>query len=424
MTSPARASALRALQTFRKTNQVSIPPCEKEADRRLCERMVTGTLQNERFLDACLSRFVTGGYRRLHPLLRDLLLLSGYQLLFLDRVPASAVVNDAVSLCRSNGLRHQAGFVNAVLRRVSEQREALLSLALPAAVRYSHPDWMAERLDARFGPDFTEALMRADQEPPQLRLQVNTLRCRDEDYLAMLAGAGVEVLFVNRELSSVSVHSTAVETLPGYAEGLFFVQDDAARLAVRLAGLRPGMRVLDVCAAPGGKSVAALLEGAEPLACDVSSRRLQRCEENARRLGLEIPLRVLDATVFTPELEAAFPAVLADAPCSGTGVIRRHPEIRRKTESDFRNLLSLQQAILDNVSRYVAPGGFLLYSTCSVMEEENEAQVRRFLEDHPGFALEPIGSGPDPVENGMYHSWPHLGGNDGFFAAKLRHNHD
>lgn len=420
MTSPARTSAFRALLTYRKTGQVSGLQCRQSVDRHLAERIVYGVLQNERYLDFCLAQFITRGFRRLHPAALDLLRLSAYQILFLDRIPESAIVNDAVSICRDGSYSHLAGFVNAVLRRLSENKEHVLSLSAPLSVRYSHPDWMVSRLIDRFGREFTEAILNADQSIPLLCIQVNTDRCTLEDFTALLRQNDIEVLSVNRELSSVQVNSSEVEKLPGYRDGLFYIQDDAAKYSVHLADMIPGTSVLDVCAAPGGKSIAAKLEGGNPISCDISSERIRRCVENYSRLGMDIPVRIQDAGEFQPEFEAHFSLVIADVPCSGTGVIRKHPEIRYKTESEFQNLLEIQRSILDNVSRYVVPGGLLLYSTCSVMQEENEDQVEGFLCLHPEYRLVAVNQENDPCQNGMYHSWPHLTGNDGFFAAKLR----
>lgn len=420
--SPSRLTAFRALRSYRKSARIIIPPCALDADRRLSERIVYGVLQNELFLDFLLSRFVKTGYSRLHPAVLDLLRLSAFQILFLDRIPVSAVVNDAVSICRQGDYSFQSGFVNAVLRKLAENKEAALKEKPPLYIHYSHPEWMVNRLVSRFGASFTEELLFADQAIPNLRIQINTNICSLDEYIIKLQNCGIHVLSVNRTLSSVLIPTTPVETLPGYQEGLFFIQDDAARLSVHLAGIRPGMKLLDACAAPGGKSIASVLEGGNPTSCDLSEARLKRCEGNYLRLRMEIPIQVMDASSFFPSFEASFPLVIADVPCSGTGVIRKHPEIRSKSEGDFFSLLPLQQSILNNLSRYVIPGGTLMYSTCSIMEEENEEQISRFLSSHSEFSLVPLPSADDPLQNGMFHSWPNISGNDGFFAAKLRKN--
>ena len=405
MIAPARLAAFLEL-TGRRSE---LDQLQKE-DRRLSERIVLSTGQNERFLDFCISRFATTPLSRMHPDVLWILRLSACQLLFFERIPASAAVNDAVALCRKKKASYAAGFVNAVLRRISEHREELFSQELDPAVRYSHPDWLEELLFSQIGEEETLAFFRANQEIPGLCVQVNTLRCSLKDYCSLLERAGIRILSVNPDFSSLQLSGTAVEKLPGYEEGMFYIQDDASRTAVRLAEIRPGQQVLDVCAAPGGKSMAAVLDGAGSVtSCDVSPSRLERCRENFSRLKFEIPVICADAAVFRPSLEGAFDTVLADVPCSGTGVIRRHPEIRKKERSELTVLLPIQSSILDNVSRYVTSGGVLLYSTCSVLREEDEAQTEAFLIRHPEFSLV-----------AEMRSWPQNSGNDGFYAAKMR----
>ena len=236
----------------------------------------------------------------------------------------------------------------------------------------------------------------------------------------MLKEKGIAVLDLNRELDSVLIRSCDPAALPGYDEGFFYVQDDAARAAVRICSLAPGMRVLDACSAPGGKSMAAALDRAEVTACDISEKRLARCCENFSRMKMNIAVCLQDAAVFRPDWEGRFDCVLADVPCTGTGIIRRHPEIREKKEEELFSLLPIQQAILNNLSRYVKPGGLLLYSTCSVLREEDEDQVCDFLGRHADYSPDTSSAASELCKEGIMRSWPQQNGNDGFFAAKLR----
>ena len=419
LNSPARTSALQILLHYRKSGVLTESDCEKAENRRLADRIAFGTVQNGRYLDAILGEFVRSGLQKLHPTVREILRMSAFQILFLDRVPDSAAVNDAVMLCRAQKCGYAAGFVNAVLRNLSRRKNSL-AVSDPA-VRCSHPDWLVDRLMRDFGKDVTEAFLKANQTLPELRLQLSGSRCSAEEYRTLLAEKGIEVLDLNREGDSVLVRRCDVRALPGYEEGLFYVQDDAARTAVRICDLEPGMKVLDACAAPGGKSIAAALLGAEVLACDISEKRLKRCRENFARMRLQIDVCRQDASVFRPEWEARFDCVFADVPCTGTGVIRRHPEIRDKAEEELFSLLPIQQAILLNLSRYVRPGGLLLYATCSVLREEDEEQVCQFLDRYKNFTLaacSPLNG--YSCKTGMLRSWPQQNGNDGFFAAKLR----
>ena len=415
--SPARSAALHALSLFRRQGREEIARCEREDDLRLAERLFYGVLQNERFLDYCLERFLSSS--RTHPYIMDLLRMSAYQILFLDRIPDSAAVNDAVKLCRASRQQYAAGMVNAVLRRVAAEKNDLLNRCSNPAIRYSCPDWFVEKLLLEHDAAFVEEYLQSCLRLPDLCLQVNTRKTSLRAYREQLLARHIEILSVREDFASVRITSTRVDRLPGYSEGLFFVQDDAARASVRMIGVQQGWCVLDACAAPGGKSMAAALDGAEVLSCDLNSVRLERCLENYRRLQMEIPAKKMDATAECSEFCNNFDAVIADVPCSGTGVIRKHPEIRRRSEREFEELLPIQYRILQNLSAYVKPGGVLLYSTCSVLNAENEQQIESFLREHPDFSLEAVTIPGFECKNGMLRSWTHQNGCDGFFAAKL-----
>ena len=223
----------------------------------------------------------------------------------------------------------------------------------------------------------------------------------------------------------VIINGGKVTALPGFEEGLFYVQDRAARIAVHAAGVMPGMRILDACAAPGGKSMAAVLDArgdCRLTGCDLHEKKLRLILSSAKRLGLEDCLDTLaaDARSFRPEWESSFDVVLADVPCSGLGVIRKRPEIRRKGEEELQALPQIQGAILDNLCRYVKPGGVLLYSTCTVLQAENRDQLSSFLQKHPDFSAEDFSVCGIHSADGCYSFWPQIDGTDGFFAAKLR----
>ena len=422
--SPARRAALQALQQFRLQGKAEPARCEREDDSRLAERLFFGVLQNERFLDTCITRYLSAA--KPHPSVMDLLRLGAYQILLLDRVPDSAAVNDAVTGCRASKQSYAAGMVNAVLRKISAEKLLLLKTdgSTDLAIRYSHPDWLVERLLREHDPDFVRSFLESNQEIPELCLQINTLRTTPEAFSALLRQKGIAPLSVREDFPSVTIPSRRVDMLPGYEEGLFFVQDNAARASVKIIGLKPGMRVLDACAAPGGKSMAAALEGADVLSCDVNISRLNRCTENYRRLGMDISTRQMDASTFCTDWSEAFDVVIADVPCSGTGVIRRHPEIRQRSIREVEDLCKMQTIILDNLARYVRPGGTLLYSTCSVLQNEDEEQVTAFLERYPSFSPVPVELKGFDCENGMLRSWPQRSGNDGFFAARLVKKND
>lgn len=318
-----------------------------------------GVIRNYALLDFWIDRHCT----RLDLPVRNLLRMGAYQLKLSDRIPESAAVNESVQLAKECGCKSAAGLVNAVLRKIAAE-ETVMPEEL--SIRYSQPDWFIKRMTDLRGEAFTRELLEAN----------NT--------------------------EAVIVKRTA------FAEGETYVQDPAAYRAVEMLGPKPGMRVLDCCSAPGGKSFTAgvlMNNTGEIVSCDIHANKLRLVAANAERLGIDIIRTVCaDASVFNPDFSEAFDAVIADVPCSGFGVIRKKPEIRFKKESEIANLPSIQRKILKNVSSYVKPGGRLLYATCTVFPEENE-EISRGLE---GFRL---------AEDKTF--WPNIDGTDGFYAALL-----
>ena len=395
----------------------------------LCSRIVYGVMQNRLLLDFCLGACCSQKVDHLQPPLLEILRIGAYQILFLDKIPDSAAVNQAVEQAKANRRGQAAGLVNAVLRQLSRNKQQLP--AIPErdslSIRYSHPRWLVKRLQAILGPE-TEALLAADNAPAPLTIQVNPLRTTEGALLQELEGAGVAAgphPWVPGCLELARAGD--LTALTPFQAGKFLVQDPAARLVSQIAGLQPGMRVLDVCAAPGGKSFAAAFQmedRGEITACDLHENKLKRIREGAERLGLTcIRTEAADGRVFRPEWEGAFDAVLVDAPCSGLGIIRKKPDIRYKKPDDLFTLPVIQRAILDNAARYVRPGGTLVYSTCTVLPEENEGVADSFLAEHPDFCRGPF-SLPQPVgeTEGQVTLWPHRHGTDGFYICAMRRN--
>ncbi len=435
MKNTARMAALQALERCERDGAWSSAALDaaiavnklEGKDASLASRLFLGVLQNETYLDYFIDLFCR---RRLETALRRILRLGVYQLLFLEKVPAHAAVSETVELCRAVGLERAVSLANAVLRRVAGERDRLPPVpgegtAAYLATRWSHPLWLAERLVSERGYAFTEGFFRANNESAPLCIQVNRLRVSPEDYCRALERAGISFRAWEELPGCLELDEGNVRLLPGYEDGLFYVQDRAARAAVSAAALRPGNRILDVCAAPGGKSFAALLDAegrASLVSCDIHEKKLRLIQSGARRLGLDAVLetRAMDARRFEACWEGAFDAVLADVPCSGLGVIRKRPEIRRKGQEELRDLPGIQAAILDNVSRYIKPGGVLLYSTCTILREENRDRIRLFLDKHPEFAAEDFRVFDRTSREGCMEFWPQTDGTDGFFAAKLR----
>ena len=416
----ARDAALRALIAFRRDGawpESALKDVLRGMDRReaaLATRLCNGVLQNRMLLDHWLSGFVRG---KLQPVVRDILRLAAYQLCFLDRIPPSAAVNEAVEQTRRLANQQAARLVNGVLRNLLRA----MPLALPddLSLRYSHPEPIVRLFLAQFGREETERILQTDNEAPQTVLQVNPLRGNAAALLEELPGAQPHPW-----LPGCLTVSGPVEQTAAFREGRVYVQDAAAHLAVAVSGIEPGMRVLDCCAAPGGKSFAAALQMQDRgtlYSCDIHPHRLDLIERGAERLGVSIlETHLQDASQPVPAWRGAMDVVLADVPCSGLGVIRKKPDIRYENLLDLQQLPQLQLQILQNVARYVRPGGVLLYSTCTILHRENEEVVRAFLWGNDAFALEPM-SLPVGGENaGMLTLLPGQYDTDGFFICKMR----
>lgn len=393
-----------------------------EADRRLAHEMAAGVLRRQSALDARLAPLVTREWGRVPPRLQDLLRLGAYQIVALDRVPPHAAVDTCVSLAREEGGPRAGGFVNAVLRRLGGGPEpAPASAASDAgslAERHSHPPWLVQRWLERFGPDDTRRLLEWNDRRPRLVLQPAREGLAGLERRWQAAGIATELAPFG---AGIVTDRRRPEELPGFAEGAFMVQDPAQALLVWYADLPPGVTLYDAAAAPGGKTIGFGREAALVVAGDVNRLRVTRLAHNLRRAGSgrEHPI-VADA--HRPAVRPVG-AVLLDAPCLGTGTFARHPDARsRVTPEGLERLQRLQADLLQRVSEAVAPGGLLIYATCSLEPEENERQVAHFLDRHPAFRREPSDTFPPALmsEEGDLTILPQRHEMDGAFAARLR----
>lgn len=428
-----REAALTALERCRRDRAWSNASIDNvirkyDLDRRdaaLASRLCLGVLQNTVLCDFYIDSVCTA---KLEPKVRDILRMGVYQLLYLDKIPARAAVNESVSLCKKAGYGRASGLVNAVLRRLSANGEKLPDIpdrgtANHLHIKYSHPLWLCERIVHEYGYDFAEGFFAANNTPPELTIQINTLKVSTADYERALARREIEYKAFPELSGCIELNGGNVTELPGFDEGLFYVQDRAARTAVEIASLKPGMRVLDACAAPGGKSFAAAIamkNTGSILSCDIHEKKLSLIRSGAERLGISIlSTAAADARLEKAEWHSSFDAVIADVPCSGMGVIRKKPEIRCKTADEIASLPETQLRILNTLAHAVRPGGTLLYSTCTVLREENEDVVRAFLDNNKNFDLVPFSLGEIKTDSGMYTFWTHTDGTDGFFAARM-----
>lgn len=395
-------------------------------DRRWTQELVWGMLRRRGFIDHLLAPRVRSGIARLDGDLVDLLRLGVYQLFHMGSVPPYAAIAQTVELAKQ---RHGIGaskLVNAVLRRLDRERDQLAP-ALPAdpvealAIEESHPRWLVARWVARWGADETRALLEANnREAPLIVRPWGVVR---EQLEAMLEASGVGVADAPLVPDSLLLApGTVLLSLGAFEQGRLFVQDPAATLVTQYAAIPAGSRVADLCAAPGGKTVELARTASYVTAADISETRLTRVQETIDRLELDhVTAVVADAR---DDALGTFDAVLLDAPCTGTGTFRRHPDARwRLRTSDLAVMAATQRGLLRSAASAVASGGLLIYSTCSLEPEENDAQVEAFLTDHPDWTLEPPPPGAVPatvLDAGRLRVLPQRHATDGAFAARLR----
>ncbi len=403
-------------------------------DAALITQLVYGVLRRQAALDHMIGQFLTRPLNKLPLKILLILRLGVYQLYYMDKIPASAAVNESVKLAKKHGHEGTVRLVNGVLRKIAASLETI-SWPDPAenmvkyiAVTESHPVFLVERWLAELGPEETMALCQKNNETSPLTLRVNTLQITKGEVLAELAALGIEAKEGLWAPDAVILQGgNAPGSLAIFRQGKVLVQDESSQLAALNLAPPPGGKVLDLCAAPGGKTtyLAQLMEDSgEIRAFDVYPHKIALIEENCRRLGVHIVHAALgDAAVLNRELLDWADAVLVDAPCSGLGVLGRRPDARwQKSPALICEMALLSGKILDNAAAYVKKGGRLLYSTCTLTHEENQDNVAAFLKNHPAFHLVPLPALPKAWQAegaAMWQIWPQRSGTDGFFLALL-----
>jgi 16S rRNA (cytosine967-C5)-methyltransferase len=409
-----------------------------DSDRALATEIVYGTLRWRGRIDWTLGLLTRKPLEDMDVYLRNVLRLTLYQIMFLDRVPAYAAVNEAVELAKRYGGRAAAGLVNAIARSLLRDKERLAKIDIAGdrirrlAVKWSHPEWLVQNWLNYFGGDEIEDLLKADNEAPPLVVRANRLKIRREELIARFRHDDIDTEAAPHAPQAIRIRGgVSVEKLPGFTVGLFFVQAEASQLVAQLLAPRPGERIWDASAAPGGKAthVAELMDDkGEIVATDISARGIERLRQNIARLGIgSIRPALADAAAELPEdLAAPYDRILADLPCTGLGTLRSHPEAKwLKSDADIRRLGQLQKKILERVSAYLKPGGTLVYSTCTLTRAENEDVVEDFLRGHKDYTLEDaaefLPAGAEKMTRGKYFmALPHRDDTDGFFAARMR----
>lgn len=455
----ARARALAALLTQHKSGDPLDEVCNRLWDRQAMDgrdrafamELVYGVLRRQETIDWRLEPALKKPLPRLPLMVQMLLRMGMYQLVYMDRVPASAAVNESVNLAKANKAqlgRDWSGLVNAVLRTVMRLPERPLpelqpDPAVALSIRYAVPQWLCTRWVEQMGVERAEAACQTVSAVPALTLRVNRQRVTRDAFLEQLIGAGIAARPTTVSPAGVILEEgRAVTTIPGFQEGLFYVEDEAAQLVPLLLDPQPDERILDVCAAPGGKAthLAELMSNrGQIVAMDRHAGRLQVLKENCQRLGVTIiapvvgDARELGTVVARQKTDPQIPSpgvfdrILVDAPCSGIGVLRRHPDAKGKKDVGmFARHQTLQAEILKQASSVLRPGGVLVYSTCSTEPEETEEVIARFSRDHSEYVRESIvpwlhaSAVPFVTAQGSLCTMGNTLGMDGFYAVRLR----
>lgn len=406
-------------------------------DRRLVTEIVNGTLRNLIYIDWILNQFSTVKTEKMKPWICSVLRTATYQILFLDKVPHSAVCNEAVKLTKKKGFEKLSGFVNGVLRKLLREWK---SLPLPEEkkdpaeyleILYSHPRWLLKMWLHEYPYEFVKNLCRKNNESPDVTAVCNRLKITPEELEVWLQKEGVTVKKGIYHSDLLHLSGTAnLAGLESFQKGFFHIQDESSALAVQALDPQPGEKILDICAAPGGKSMLAaerMKNKGLVLSRDIFEHKLELIEETAQRLGIRIlKTEKRDASEPIQEEELLFDRVLVDAPCSGFGLIRKKPDLKwRRSGEDIDALIQLQRKILAASATYVKKDGILVYSTCTICKKENQKNVEWFLSQYPFELCDlkeflPKELWKEEKGENYLQLFPHIHNTDGFFIARMK----
>jgi len=402
-----------------------------EQDIRLIGEIVNGTVKRKITIDYIISLHSSTKLNKIAPFVLNVLRIGVYQILFMDKIPDSAAVNECVKIVKKSSVYRLSGYVNAVLRSVNKDDLATLpkDKTQYLSVKHSFPLWLTQRWINDFGFEFTDELMESLNKKSSLFVRCNTLVNSIPEFEEKLKKAGIDyapVIISEMPEYNYSFKINNVKSLnsiPGFEDGAFYIQDPAASLAAFILEPQKGDMVIDLCAAPGGKSmfIADLMgDSGKIISCDIYEHKIKLIEENAKKYKVtSVVPTINDALVLNDKWLDSADRVLCDVPCTGFGIIRKKPDIKyTRKEEDISALAKMGNEILENAALYLKSGGVMVYSTCTIEKEENEDVINRFLESHPEFSLYPFG---DKSEN-FYTAYPNKTDTDGFFVCRLKKN--
>lgn len=405
-------------------------------DANFIRELVYGVLENKRLIDKIIEESSSVKLRKIHPMILEIIRIGVYQLLFLDNIPESAAVNESVKLAKAYGHKGTIGYVNGVLRGISSKKSYYKSIEFMSgdemvAVKFSHPDFMVDIWVEQYGIDFTKKLLTANNSVPPFTIRVNTLKCKVEELRSLLLSKGIQAEKGQLAEDSLIVKNPhEIISTEEYNNGLFTIQDEASMMVTEAMNPEIGSVVLDVCAAPGGKAshIAQWMnDKGIVISRDIYPHKIMLINHIKDRLGISsINAQLYDALVFDNELKGRVDYCLVDAPCSGLGLIRRKPDIKwTRTADELKALSQLQYKMIQTASSYLKVGGVLLYSTCTLNNQENLEVIRNFLNNDSRFKFTPIefNSGKvlsDTQEYGYLELYPHIHDSDGFFIARMQ----
>ena len=397
-------------------------------DKAFANELIYGTIKWRLRLDYVLDQFSNTPVRKMKPFVRSVMRMSVYQLLFLDKVPASATINEAVKVMHKRKMSNLTGFVNGVLRNIERNKETLVYPSL--SIYYSIPEWIIERWLKSYGEDQTKSICESLSKRARVCIRVNRLKTTKEELLKILKEENINVIEEGFVPESLYIHAPlGIHHSESFKEGLWTVQDESAMLVGYIMNPKKGDVILDVCSAPGGKTthLAELMHNeGKIVAADVHEHKISLIEKNAKRLGTSIVEGIQqDGMVINEKWRNHFDKILLDAPCSGLGIMKRKPDIRyAKDETAIKDINNIQRKLLKNAINYLKEGGILVYSTCTLTEEENQNMVDYGLS--LGLTLDPIPFNmPECLksyvkDNAYIEILPHVTETDGFFIARFR----